>query len=225
MNNLWLIRAKLRRDARVQALAPLLMPSGTGDKTSADHRLIWALMAENADSQRDFLFRTEAPGQFLVLAPRVPAETDLFEVEAKSYSPSLAAGDRLGFVLRANATISRRSEPGKRGKRQDVVMDRLYAVPPGERAEVRAAVAQQAGEEWFARVGENSGFTPEVLTVDGYDQIRVKRDGAKPILLSQLDISGVVKVEDPVRFLAALAEGFGRGRAFGLGLMLIRRAE
>jgi CRISPR system Cascade subunit CasE len=40
-----------------------------------------------------------------------------------------------------------------------------------------------------------------------------------------LDISGVLEVRDPARFLARLIQGFGRARAFGCGLMLIRRVR
>jgi CRISPR system Cascade subunit CasE len=40
-----------------------------------------------------------------------------------------------------------------------------------------------------------------------------------------LDINGVLTVKDPERFLVALASGFGRARAFGYGLMLIRRVR
>jgi CRISPR system Cascade subunit CasE len=40
-----------------------------------------------------------------------------------------------------------------------------------------------------------------------------------------LDISGVLEVHDPDRFLLRLAQGFGRARAFGCGLMLIRRVR
>ncbi len=39
-----------------------------------------------------------------------------------------------------------------------------------------------------------------------------------------LDYEGVLTVEDPVLFLSALTVGFGRARAFGCGLMLVRRA-
>jgi CRISPR system Cascade subunit CasE len=39
-----------------------------------------------------------------------------------------------------------------------------------------------------------------------------------------VDISGVIEVREPDRFLSALARGFGRARAHGCGLMLIRRA-
>jgi CRISPR system Cascade subunit CasE len=224
MTALWLIRARLKRDAGVQALAQLLLPNDPNQKVAADHHLIWALMAENTESKRDFLYRVEAPGQFLVLASRVPDNSALFDVEAKPFVPVLAEGDRLGFLLRANATISRRAEPGQRGKRQDIVMDRLFTVPPGERAEKRQELVQLAGREWFDRIAKVSGFEPIKLGVDGYEQIRVKRDDAKPLVLSQLDFSGLLQITDPASFLAALAQGFGRGRAFGLGLMLIRRA-
>ena len=38
-----------------------------------------------------------------------------------------------------------------------------------------------------------------------------------------MDFSGMLEVKDPARFLTQLAQGFGRARAFGCGLMLIRR--
>lgn len=40
-----------------------------------------------------------------------------------------------------------------------------------------------------------------------------------------LEFEGTLTVEDPPRFLSAIATGFGKARAFGLGLMLIRRAR
>jgi CRISPR system Cascade subunit CasE len=39
-----------------------------------------------------------------------------------------------------------------------------------------------------------------------------------------LDLAGTIEVTDSDAFLAALAQGFGRAKAFGCGLMLIRRA-
>ncbi|MFC7557472.1 type I-E CRISPR-associated protein Cas6/Cse3/CasE [Pseudoroseomonas wenyumeiae] len=39
-----------------------------------------------------------------------------------------------------------------------------------------------------------------------------------------LDLTGILVVRDVALFLPALAAGFGRARAFGYGLMLIRRA-
>ena len=39
-----------------------------------------------------------------------------------------------------------------------------------------------------------------------------------------LDMTGVLALEDPTAFLARLSAGFGRAKAFGCGLMMIRRA-
>lgn len=37
-----------------------------------------------------------------------------------------------------------------------------------------------------------------------------------------LDFDGVIDVVDPERFREAIGEGFGRAKAFGCGLMLLR---
>jgi len=228
---LWLVRARLRREASVAALAPLLMPEDEGMGTLADHRLVWSLMTPGEDATRDFLWRREERGRFLVLAPRPPADgSALFDVECKPFEPVLAPGDRLRFALRANPTTARlqpgQREQGRRGTRGDVVMHALHAVPKGERAEARPRLMRAAGTAWLARQGEQHGFRPETasLDVDGYRRLRVPRAGSPPIQVGMLDYEGLLTVEDPAAFLAGLARGFGRARAFGCGLMLIRRA-
>lgn len=231
---LWLVRARLRRDASVAALAPLLMPADEGRGALADHRLVWSLMTTGETATRDFLWRREEePGCFLVLAPRPPGTSALFDVECKPFEPVLAPGDRLRFALRANPTTAQ-PQPGqgehgrrrKRGKRGDVVMHALHPVPKGERAEARPALVQAAGAAWLARQGERHGFRPEQesLRVDGYRRVHIPRAGTSSIKVGMLDYEGVLVVEAPAAFLAGLANGFGRARAFGCGLMLIRRA-
>lgn len=225
MSPLFLTRARLRRDGGLAALARLLVPEAGGARTAAAHHLIWALFGGAADQPRDFLWREEAPGRFLALAPRPPADPDgLFEVDCQDFAPMLAAGDRLGFRLRANPVVARGAAGAGRGKRHDVVMDALYALPHGDRAARRLALVVEAGCDWIARQGVPGGFTVVgTPSVDGYETVRLPREGAAPIRFGQLDIEGVLRVEDPDRFLARLAEGFGRSRAFGCGLMLIRR--
>ena len=224
MTPLWLSRVRLRQDAAVKALAPLLMPSGRSG-AAAGHQMIWALFADGADRRRDFLWREEAPGRFLTLSARPPVSLDLFEVSSKPFEPVLTAGDRLGFTLRANAVIARSAGPGQRGQRHDVVMDVLRTLPQGQRAEARLDAVLQAGRAWLARQGTTHGFVPEHgVGVDGYDRVRVDRDGAAPAVFGILELTGALHVQDPVRFTQAVATGFGRARAYGYGLMLIRRA-
>jgi CRISPR system Cascade subunit CasE len=81
-----------------------------------------------------------------------------------------------------------------------------------------------AGRDWLARQGEAYGFALcGNIVVEGYDRIAMPRPRSKPAVLGVLDMSGVLEVIEPKRFLAKLAQGFGRARAFGCGLMLIRR--
>jgi CRISPR system Cascade subunit CasE len=227
MTTLFLSRASLRRDAPVTALAELLVPTSPKDRMGASHKLVWTLFADNANRQRDFLWREEKPGHFMALSSRPPDDPHrLFDLDYKPFAPALSAGDKLGFTLRANPVVARPEKRGERGKRHDVVMDALRTVPPNERVSARPQAVLTAGRAWLARQGETSGFVPlHDADVDGYDSLRIPRAGGKPAVFGVLDISGILEVRDPDRFLTRLAGGFGRARAFGCGLMLIRRVR
>ena len=227
MTAMWLCRAQLRRDtAATGSLARLLVPDEGGPRTAAAHRLVWALFADTSERTRDFLWREEKPGRFMALSARRPTPMpDLFDVDATPFEPALAVGDRLQFSLRANAVVSRSGGPGQRGKRHDVVMDALHSSPKEQRAAVRLETVASAGYAWLQRQGAAHGFTPHDGTaMDGYETVRIPRDDTRPVQFGQIDFTGLLTVTDPAAFLPALAAGFGRARAFGCGLMLIRRA-
>jgi CRISPR system Cascade subunit CasE len=227
MTELFLSRARLRRDAPVTALAELLVPTKPADRAGATHKLVWALFADSTDRRRDFLWREEKPGHFMTLSHRPPDDPHrLFDLDFKPFVPVLSAGDRLGFTLRANPVVARPQARGERGKRHDVVMNALRTVPKSERAGSRPEAVLSAGRAWLARQGEAHGFAPMGdADVDGYDSLRIPRAAGKPAVFGVLDISGVLEVQDPDRFLTQLIQGFGRARAFGCGLMLIRRVR
>ena len=152
---------------------------------------------------------------------------NLFDLVFKPFEPTLSAGDRLGFSLRVNPVVARPVAKGQRGKRHDVVMNALRDVPPGKRAEARPEAMAAAGQDWLMRQGLAHGFAPlGQATCDGYDQIRIPRGGKMaPAVFGVMDINGVLEVRDPALFLDRLTTGFGRARAYGYGLMLIRRAR
>lgn len=226
MSALFLSRIRLKREAAVASLAQLLVPAEAGEQTAAAHRLVWALFSDGPDRRRDFLWRQDRPGEFLALSDRPPNPLhDIFQIDSKPFEPALSVGDRLAFRLHANPVISEPRPGEKRGKRQDVVMHALYATPRGERAEARLETAIAAGRAWLARQGVANGFVPMgEVGVDGYETCVIPRRDLVPIRHGVMDLEGVLTVTDPERFLSALARGFGSAKAFGCGLMLIRRA-
>lgn len=222
----YLIRATLRQTPSIAALGRLLLPDDFSARVDAGHRLVWSLFAGAPDRRRDFLWRSEQPGRFLILAPSEPAASEVLETEVKTFEPALAAGDRLQFRLRANATRSHRdqtSQHGTRGKRADVVMSALHPLPATARTDARSALIESAGRAWLGRQADRSGFrligTP---SIDSYQTLRIPR-GETTIAIGMLDFGGVLDVSDPDLFFQALYHGFGRAKAFGGGLMLIRR--
>lgn len=252
MTGLLLSRLRLRRDGATRALAPLLLPGIDGARAGAAHRLMWSLFADGPDRARDFLWREdERPdGErvFYALSRRAPVDAHgLFAVETRAFDPALRPGARLAFRLRANATAAARAGVaaaplGVRGKRLDVVMARMRrdGLVAGSYGGARDAAALDAARAWLARQGEGAGFRlalgeltdadgrPDpvpALAVDGYRVVRVPRGAGSPIRMGVLDLAGDIEIDDPSAFLAALGRGFGRGRAFGLGLMMIRRAR
>lgn len=226
---LYFSRVRLKRDASTRALIPLLIDGDSSPHPG--HRLIWSLFADGARRRRDFLWReTERRGEFFVLSGRRPRdEHNLFEIaEPKPFAPELAPCDRLRFSLRANPVVRRRKFDGKRrSAKHDVVMD---ALPPADtqtraRAEARFEAMNRKGLAWLERQGAAAGFAVAgEVKIDGYSQHRIPRRGGKPDMrFSTLDFDGLLAVCEPTEFLAGVARGFGAAKAFGCGLMLIRR--
>ena len=231
---LFLSRLTLNRDAPTAALLPLLNPLDPGLAADAHHRLIWTVFSDGPKRKRDFLWRHDGQSRFYTLSRRPPRTSGLFNPpETKRFDPALRAGDRLQYVLRANATkdravVSRMEKDARRGRsrRVDVVMDLLRTAPAGqERSAVRSEMAQLAAEGWMARQGAARGFVPHVTVTEGYSTIELGRRRRQGATLGILDLSGEIEVTDPDAFLPALASGLGRSKAWGCGLMLIRRAR
>jgi CRISPR system Cascade subunit CasE len=235
MSLLFMSRARLRatRGEALSAIAPLLIPDEDNKRAGHAHRVLWLLFQDIPDARRDFLWRDEGNGRYLILSQRSPTDPlGLFELESKSFEPSLTVGDRLAFTLRANPVVASKGALApesraqrERGKKVDVVMHALHKVAKTERKAVRDRVASTAGTQWLTAQGEKSGFklasAPEI---DGYAQIAVERRRGRSAGFSVLDFKGIVEVTDPTAFVDKLACGFGSAKAFGCGLMLIRRA-
>lgn len=198
-----------------------------------EHQFLWRLFEEDPDAERDFLFRRDTQvtrPRFYLLSDRRPLRNgDIWQTETKPFEPNLQAGQRLAFSLRANPVVTRRDGEGRQ-VRHDVVMDLKQRMgykklSPTERP-LLSDLVQQAGVNWLQRRADKHGFSfvPEAVRVDGYDRQRSLKKGSKQaIRYSTLDFTGLLTVEDAVCFQQALMRGIGPAKAFGCGLLLVRR--
>lgn len=221
---LYLSRLRLNRSAGNAALKDLIDPADAARATDAHHRLLWVAFADGPERRRDFLWRADGRGLFYTLSARPPQPHDLFEPpEVKEFEPALEPGDRLEFSLRANATRAKKGVG-----RVDVVMDALHATPSGARADKREAIAGDEGRAWLERQGAQAGFRQLAVAAEGYSVLALPKyrgPRARQPQFGILELAGMIEITDPAAFLPKLAQGFGRAKAFGCGLMLIRRAR
>lgn len=209
------------------------------------------LPREPTPRQVPFLFRAEVRDGLPLLYVLSRAEprdiSGKWRIESKDYHPALTLGDRLAFKLRANPTVARpgdvvldrdgtqklrtsglkTGQPKHRSKRHDVVMDAKQrmdwqALPPEERPSL-AYLAYEAGAGWLREREGRLGcqFNPARLRVDGYRTYRMNRK--RGISLSTVDFEGELQVTDLERFTPVLFSGIGPAKAFGCGLILVRR--
>jgi CRISPR system Cascade subunit CasE len=227
MSDLFLSRISLRDEPSVATLGAILFNTAGRHRSEASRRLVWTLFADRGDRKRDFLWREDHAGRFYVLSSRPPQDNHkLFTVDTKEFEPALSVGDKLVFSLRANATVSRpRGDTKRAGKRDDVVMAALKGVPTDARAAARKELIRREGLAWLRRQGLTGGFdfNDGDVRVDGYQPLTIRGDGKSAVTISVIEFDGTLTVSDPNVFLAKVTRGFGRGKGFGLGLMLIRR--
>ena len=221
-------RIRLRPDANTGALARQLCETGS----YREHQILWQLFGDDPDANRDFLFRRDDHNgwpQFFIVSQRTPADqNNIWQIDQQQYQPKLHNGQKLAFNLRANPVITRKNSTGK-SKRHDLVMD-LKKQSGWKETSIcdrnpLYELVQQAGETWLSSRLEKNGAKLEALNAEGYIQHQAHKKGStKPIRYSTLDLAGTLSVTDPEAFTQTLYQGLGPAKAFGCGLLLVRKA-
>ena len=203
----------------------------------AEHQWLWRLFPAPSGSPRDFLFRrrdVEGMPRYYIVSKRLPqSASTAWRIQSRDYAPKIERGMRLRFDLRANPVVTH----GRTGKsaRHDVVMEEKKRLLD-ERGLARWAdwhtadkpalplLVREACGQWLCSRAERLGFEVDeaALMVEGYQQYN--EDGGR-LRISTVDFSGELKVTDASRFGASLYEGVGRAKAFGCGLLLVRRPD
>jgi len=206
-----------------------LTRSEARDSLYAAHQLLWKAFPKDAGANRDFLFRQETREGlpcFFVVSGRRPINNELFQIETKDYAPQLEVGQRLAFSLRANPVVARRADGKKYSAKHDIWMDaKREAKNMGLDEKKRIAHCEDRARQWLTARAEPHGFSinDQQIHVDGYFQHQFYRRNGRPIQFSSISYDGILTVVNPELLLRTLFEGIGRSRAFGCGLMLLRR--
>ena len=128
--------------------------------------------------------------------------------ETRDYAPFLSrieAGSRWHFRLAANPTISKAKNPGQRGR-------------------VYAHITADQQKNWLLSRAEKHGFQLEESEFDIVSRgVLTFSKGAerRRVTLGVCTFEGCLHVSDAELFRAALTEGLGRGKAYGVGLLTI----
>jgi CRISPR system Cascade subunit CasE len=200
-----------------------------------EHRMVWNLFDNAPDQQRDFLYRREDPtGErpfYYLLSARMPTRNLLgADIQTREYEPALQAGAHLAFGLRANAVVTRKvDDHSKRRHRLGIIDAKIdeYEAKYTNRKDwpPPAVIHQEAAEQWMKRQGERYGFHLDTLRVSNHQYHKIRKPGDHNLRqFTSLDLDGLLTVKDPAAFHNALFHGLGRSKAFGCGLLLVRRA-
>lgn len=179
------------------------------------HRVIYGLYedvrdaTQKATSQGSGILFADQGGDFqsrriLMLADRSPAECidgQYGHVQSKAIPDDFLSHARYRFKVIVNPT------------RRDNASRKLLPVKG------RAAIG-----DWFAERGPQSwGFTVsrEHLQVDNMDVLCFKDKNQHAVTIGQAHVQGQLSITNPAQFQSSFAQGIGRARAFGCGLLQI----
>ena len=206
----------------------------------AEHQWLWKFFPSSQDQQRDFIFRRydqEVTPRFYIVSKREPvAFSDIWQVQSQPYAPQLSDGQYLSFQLRANPVVTKTNDKGK-PQRHDVVMDakKSFLLEHGltedatwrdlkrdEDKPLLYDLTQQTCLDWLQTRSDRLGFNIVAANVDAYQQHRADK---REIRFSTVDFSGELIVTDNELFQHTLFHGIGHAKAFGCGLLLVKKLK
>lgn len=228
----------LQRQAAYELAKPLT--KSQAQSPYDEHQWLWQFFPSGAEQSRDFIFRRhelEQIPRFYVVSQRPPtAFSEAWQVQSRSYDPQLLEGQRLSFQLCANPVVSKKNNAGK-SHRHDVVMHakkQLLAehglpaeakwkeLPDEDNKPLLYELVQKSCIAWLQSRASSNGFAVIEASVDAYAQ---NRAGKREIQFSTVDFSGELLVTNPTLFQQALFNGLGHAKAFGCGLLLVKKME
>lgn len=157
-----------------------------------------------------------------------PAQACILAVDRLASKPMPAAwrtGKRLGFETRVRPTVRRsRNADCRPGKECDAFALEAGLYPPGAMPRSRQDVYGDWLSSQFDRRG-GARLDDEHTRLVSFQRTRaVRKRHARPSEGPDAVMRGVLTITDPEAFSRLLANGIGRHRAYGYGMLLLRPA-
>jgi CRISPR system Cascade subunit CasE len=197
------------------------------------HQKIWGIVSKSKHQKRDFLYRVEFDAyqniKFVyLLAPyQVKPQENYKIMVSPKFRPQVETGESLYFKLRANPIVKKK-ENG-RAKECDIIMDAKHKFKRRGQSYLGMfsmdELIHNEGINWLSKKGTHHGFSVKIINVkiDNYRRYSIRAVGKQSFTLGTLDFEGKLKITDADCFKKTLFRGIGSAKAFGCGLILVRR--
>lgn len=179
------------------------------------HRVVYSLYEDVRDadeklaSKASGILFADQGGDFnerkiLLLADRMPSDSiegQYVQVQSKPIPDAFLGHQHYRFKIVVNPT------------RRDSASGKL--IPVKGREAIAAWFCERALQSWGFEVAADN------LQIDRVEVQQFKDKQQRPVTLAQAHLQGQLKVGDRAQFCKSFAQGVGRGRAFGCGLLQI----
>jgi len=204
-------------------LSRIEIPWTTARNPYRIHKDIWRLFPGMSkeprrsleDKRNGFLFRTESinpgrPARLLVQSRQLPVPSEkVIAIATKEFNPRPTEGQLLSFLLTANPVKTITDEGGRKTTKGEPKKCRVPLIKEDQQIEWLQAKLKGA-----AMIESVKARTLPLLF------FLKKGESGK---LSPVEFEGILRVKDPDMLMAGLLNGIGPAKAFGCGLMLVRR--
>lgn len=181
------------------------------------HRALWKLFPEDAEAERDFLFRVgqsdRNKAEVLLQSLRKPEqyiETARI-LGCKEYPLTLHEGRQLRFFLVANPIKMINDEGGRKNISGE---SKKCRVPLVKEDDQRAWI-----ERKFQEVAQLENLVIDPVFPLRFRKSKENRTGK----IQQVSYQGVLSIQDPVGMMSLIRTGIGPAKAFGCGLLSLAR--
>lgn len=203
------------------------------------HRWLWRLFpgempephASGDEERQGFLFRVEAsqtgrPAWMLVQSRRAPTRADgVSLIGTREVHPNPSVGQHLAFLLTANPVktivdADVESKPDKLKRHIERSDGQMGKTPRFPKSRV-PLIKEEEQRQWLSRKLAGAGMV-EGVSVLPHAPLYFRK-GSRSGKLVTVTFEGVLKVTDAERLTDLLSAGIGPAKAFGCGLLLVRR--